>query len=233
MSQQISDLVSTIEENVKIVLDAKFKLYEYEDVLRKLALLSLDTLKITHLQVQHAGRSEAKKLVNKTVGARVAHKIRLYDSGTDLSKYILFDSGIVNYLLNGSDLLQSRIHPQHLAVMLETFVGNEIVSQLLTRDDLFYWKSENRAELEFLVRSPKFAGIDVKSASGTHLSLMSFAILEEQAETIVKVGANKFSYTPHYAAKLPNGPRERPIPFVQLPHYLAGRLMELLEMAGP
>ena len=107
-------------------------------------------------------------------------------------------------------------------------MGNEIVSQLLTRDDLFYWKSENRAELEFLIRSPQFVGIDVKTASGSNLSLNSFAILENQATLVIKIGSNPFSYNPNYVAKLPNGPGERSIPFLQLPHYLAGRVMGLL-----
>ncbi|MBI2336579.1 MAG: ATP-binding protein [Deltaproteobacteria bacterium] len=225
----VKDLTFSIEENVKAVLGEKSKLYEYEDVLRKLAILSLNTLKYTNLQVQHAGQAEAKRLVNKTVGARVAHKIRLLRTERDLSKYILFDSGIANYLLNGSDLLNYRIHPEHLAIMLETFVGNEIISQLVTRDDLFYWKSGNRAGLEFVVRSPKFSGIDVKSSTGKNFSLMSFAILETQADLLIKVGATKMFYHSDYQASLPNDPRKRQISFLQIPHYLVCRLIEFLQ----
>lgn len=73
ISRTITDLVATIEENVKVVLGDKLQLYEYEEVLKRLASLSGETLKFSRLQVQHAGRSEAKRLVNKTVGARVAH----------------------------------------------------------------------------------------------------------------------------------------------------------------
>src|SRR3989338_7282142 len=113
-----------------------------------MAHLSMNTLKFVHLQVQHAGRSEAKRLVYKTVGARVAHKIRLFESESDLSKYILFDCGIANYLLSGSDLLGSSVSEGNLAILAETYAGTELLAQMTTRDDLFYWKSGNRAEVE-------------------------------------------------------------------------------------
>lgn len=153
---------------LKSVLRETAKLYEYEDILRKLAHLSMNTLKYTHLQVQHAGRREAKKLVAKTVGARVAHKIRLYAAEHDLSKYILFDCGLVHYLLNGADVLKTTMGERSRAILCETFVGNELIAGMTTRDDFFYWKSGNRAEVEFFLKSPGMIGVEVKASRHPH-----------------------------------------------------------------
>lgn len=224
----IKDLAVSIEENVKTVLGEKSKLYEYEDVLRKLAQCSMNTLKYSHLQVQHAGRSEAKKLVAKTVGARVSHKIRLLESERDLSKYMIFDCGIANYLLCGSDLLKNRINDRDLAILCETFVGNELISGLTIRDDLLYWKSENRAEVEFILRSPS-VGIDVKARKGNAKSLNSLAIFEPSIEYLVKICDSLPNLDPEYSAYLPGAGEKRKLPLITLPHYLAGRLVELVK----
>lgn len=230
ISEIIKDLAVTIEENVKTVLGQTAKLYEYEDILRKLAYLSMNTLKYTHLQVQHAGRSEAKKLVAKTVGARVAHKIRLYESGSDLSKYILFDCGLVHYLLNGADLLKTTISDRARAILCETFVGNELIAGMITRDDLFYWKSANKAEVEFFLKSPQMMGIDVKVRAGDHKSLNSLALLESDTTLLVKVSEDMPIFYKNYGASLPNHPGRRIIPMMQIPHYLVGRLPELVSL---
>lgn len=225
--QLVSDLVSSIEENIKTVLEERSQLYEYEDVLRKLALLSMDTLKFSRLQVQHARRSEAKKLVNKTVGARIVHKIRLYETGSDLSKYIIFDAGILNYLLNGSDLLHQRIAEAHLAIQYETVVGNEIIAVLPSRDDLLYWKSARGAQVEFMLKAPRFVAIDVKSNRGDVRSLDSCAIYEKDLEYIVKISKEPPSLYAGHVAKIPGLSRD--IPLITLPHYLGGRLKELMQ----
>lgn len=228
ISQLISDLVYTIEENVKLVLGEKVHLYEYEDVLRKLALLSMDTLKFSKLQVQHAGRREAKKLVNKTVGARVAHKIRLYESGTDLSKYIIFDTGVLNYLLSGSDLLNSKMTTSSAAIQYETVVGSELIAFSSSRDDLLYWKSRRGAQVEYMLKSPRFIAIDVKSLRGDVRSLDSCAAFEEELEYIVKVSKQLPHYDADHVARIPNLGLSRSVPLITIPHYLSGRLFELL-----
>lgn len=226
--QVVSDLVSTIEENVKSVLGNRSSLYEYEDVLKRMAMLSMETLKFSRLQVQHVKRNEAKKLVNKTVGARVAHKIRLYESGTDLSKYMLFDTGILNYLLNGSDILQNKITEAHMAIQYETAVGNELIAALPTRDDLLYWKSKRGAQVEFMIKSPFFAAIDVKSTRGDTRSLDSCAIFEKELERIIKVSKEHPSLEEQHTAHLSNLNLKRKIPLAIIPHYLSGRLIELI-----
>lgn len=228
LPELVTDLAFTIEENVKTVLGEKGKLYEYEDVLRKIALLSMNTLKLTNLQVQHAGRAEAKRLVSKTVGARVAHKIRLLEAESDLSKYLLFDCGIAHYLLSGSDLLKSVPGEQNLAILHETFVGTEIIAGLVTRDDLFYWKSGNRAEVEFVLRSPRLAGIDVKTGRGGVRSLDSFALFESDASCLVKISGEGPKIEMEHTASLPNYGRKREIPLLVIPHYLTFRLASLL-----
>lgn len=225
----IADLAVSIEENVKTVLGEKAKLYEYEDVLRKMAHLSMNTLKFTNLQVQHAGRSEAKKLVFKTVGARVAHKIRLFESESDLSKYILFDCGITHYLLSGSDLLGASVSERNMAILAETFVGTELIAQMTTRDDLFYWKSGNLAEVEFVLRSPAFAGIDVKSGRGNSKSLNSFALLEPDAQVLVKIADAVPRLDRKHTASLPNYGKKREIPCITIPHYLTPRIFGFLK----
>src|SRR3990167_2961278 len=220
----IKDLALTIEENVKTILGEKAKIYEYEDVLRKLALLSMNTLKYSQLQVQHVSRGEAKRLVNKTVGARVVHKIRLYDDESrDLSKYLLFDCGMVNYLLNGSHLLTQQIPDKYLAIMYETFVGNELIALQTTRDDLYYWKSPNRAEVEFVLRAPFLVGFDVKVNRGDNKSLYSFAIMEPDAKRIVKIGEHHLSLNKNAVAKLPHDSSTRSIHLLNLPHYLTAQ----------
>ena len=225
----VADLAVSIEENVKTVLGEKAKLYEYEDVLRKMAHLSMNTLKFVHLQVQHAGRSEAKKLVSKTVGARVAHKIRLFESESDLSKYILFDCGIANYLLSGSDLLGASVSERDMATLAETFVGTELIAQMTTRDDMFYWKSGNRAEVDFVLRSPVLAAIDVKSGRGDAKSLNSFALLEPEAQVLVKIADSDPRIDRRHTASLPNFDKKREIPLITIPHYLAPRISGFLE----
>lgn len=227
--EMVKDLAVSIEENVKTVLGNKAGLYEYEDVLRKMAFLSMNTLKYTNLQVQHAGRSEAKKLVSKTVGARVAHKIRLFDAERDLSKYIIFDCGIANYLLSGSDLLRTAINERSLAILYETFVGTEIIASLVTRDDLFYWKSGNTAEVEYLLRSPHFIGIDVKTGKGSLRSLNSLAIFEPDVSSLVKISDDAPSFDGEHIALLPNYDKRRKIALMVIPHYLTFRLTSLLD----
>jgi len=226
--QLISDIVVTIEENVKSVLDEKAALYEYEDVLRRLALLSMETLKFSKLQVQHVKRNEAKRLVGKTVGARVAHKIRLFESETDLSKYIIFDAGVLNYLLNGSDIMQSRIPELNLAIQYETAVGNEMIAGLTTRDDIFYWKSKRGAQVEYVLRTPFFVAIDVKSTRGDTKSLESCAVFEKDLEYIVKISKEQPEIDRAFKASVPAIGAVREIPLVTIPHYLSGRLLEML-----
>lgn len=228
ISQLMSDLVSTIEENVKSVLDEKASLYEYEDVLRKLALLSMETLKFSRLQVQHVKRNEVKRIVGKTVGARVAHKIRLLDSESDLSKYIIFDAGVLNYLLNGSEIMQTRIPELNLAIQHETVVGNEIISMLASRDDIFYWKSKRGAQVEFVLRSPYFVAIDVKSTRGDVKSLASCAVFEKDLEYVVKVSCEQVALASDFVASVPSNGSSRKIPLVTIPHYLSSRLLDLL-----
>lgn len=227
----IKDLAVTIEENVKTVLGPKARLYEYEDVLRKLAILSVNTLKFSRLQVNHAGRIEAKRLVMKTVGARVAHKIRLYELESDLSKYILFDCGLVNYLLNGSDLLGSVMSPNHRAVQLETFVGQELIAGLVSRDDLFYWKSGNKGEVEFLLRSPFFAGMDVKTRGSDPKSLNSLALMEPEVQCLIQISDREPRVDRDHKARLPHQEGERRVPLLTIPHYLTARAMELMDEA--
>lgn len=228
LSNIISDLVLSIEDNVKSTLDEKKSFYEYHDVLKTMANLSLNTLKFERLQVNHVGRGEAKRLVFKTVGARVAHKIRLMDAYSDLSKYVLFDSGVVNFLLNGSELLIQEVSPPQMAILIETVVANELISTLTTRDDLFYWKSGNMAELDFMLRAPVLTGIDAKTSDGKNKSLSSFALHEENVGCLVKISDALFSFEANYAAKLPTSSKQRNIPLLKIPHYLTSRLPELL-----
>ncbi len=227
LPELIKDLAFSIEENVKTVLGERSKLYEYEDVLRKLAFLSMNTLKFSHLQVQHAGRSEAKKLVAKSVGARVVHKIRLFDSENDLSKYMVFDCGIANYLINGSDVLKTALDERSAGILYETFVGNELIAGLLTRDDLLYWRSENKAEVEFFLKSPCI-GIDVKTKGGNIRSLNSLALVEPTVSHLVKVYGGQPQLDRNHTAKLPTGDKERKIPLISIPHYLVCRILELI-----
>lgn len=229
ISPTIADLVATIEENVKMVLGDKLQLYEYEDVLRRIASLSGETLKFSRLQVQHAGRSEAKKLVNKTVGARVAHKIRLFEPDSDLSKYILFDCGVLNYLLNGSELLGNKMTEKNLALQMETAVGCELISNLVSRDDLLYWKSSRGAQVEYLLKSPVFAAIDVKTTKGDIKSLDSCAIYEKNLDCIVKISKEPPMLKEDHCAKITALGLSRKIPLVTIPHYLTFRLLELMK----
>lgn len=228
LPQLIADLALSIENNVKTVLGSKAQLYEYEDVLRKLALLSMETLKFSRLQVQHAGRNEAKKLVNKTVGARVAHKIRLFDVGRDLSKYILFDGGILNYLLNGSNLLHQKVLSKNLAIQYENVVGCEIIATLPSREDLFYWKSDRGAQVEFLLKSPCLMAIDVKASRGDLKSLDSCAVFEKELDLIVKMSREPPAWTPKHRSKITSLRLSRNTPLLTLPHYMACRLTELV-----
>lgn len=228
ISQLMADLVTTIEDNVKSVLDDKAALYEYEDVLRKLAMLSMETLKFSKLQVQHVKRNEAKRLVGKTVGARVAHKIRLFESETDLSKYIIFDSGVLNYLLNGSEIMLSRISEINLAIQYETAVGNELIGALPSRDDVFYWKSKRGAQVEYVLKSPFFIALDVKTTRGDTKSLESCAVFEKDLEYLVKVSREQVSINHQFVARVPALDISRKIPLVTIPHYLSSRLPELL-----
>ena len=222
----VQDLTTTIEENVKAILGDKIAVYQYHDFLRILCRHSLDTLKYARLQASHVSRTEAKRLVAKTVGARVAHKIRLWDSDKDLSKYVLFDSGIANYLLAGSSLLSNRLVEKELAILYETAICNALILSVPSRDDVMYWKSENRAEVEFVMRSPQFAGIDVKSSTGALRSLASMAVYEPSVECLVKISSDRPHFYRNYEAKSFAGSRN--LPLIQIPHYLCCELIRLL-----
>ncbi len=230
LSELMKDLAQTIEENVKAILGEKSKLYEYEDVLRKMGLLSMNTLKFSQLQVNHAGRSEAKKIVNKTVGARVAHKIRLFsDEGRDLSKYILFDTGFLNHLLNGSRLLESVISEKNYSILLETFVGTQLIGEQISRDDVDYWKSGNQAEVEFALKAPVFCGIEVKKTLRASYSLDSFAIQEKNSQLLILLSQSReYQNQIDYVAKMPNFPETRKIHRITLPVYMVHFVPEIL-----
>lgn len=229
ISQTIKDLANSIEENVKLILGEKAKLYEYQDVLRIIAHQSLDTLKLNRLQVQHAGRSEAKRLLSKTVGARVAHKVRLWGAESDLSKYILFDTGIVNFLIAGADLLSNKWQEKQKAIMLETFIANSLVNETPSREDIFYWKSGNKAEVEFCLHSPYFVGIDVKTQSRRSNSLCSMALNEKDLDAILLISPELPELIPNYIAKLSSVTQQRKIPLLKIPPYLMPRLFALLK----
>ncbi len=224
----ISNLVETIEDNIKMVLGEKAKLYEYEDVLRRIAILSTETLKFSKLQVRHVNRGEAKKIVNKTAGGRVVHKVRLYESGVDLSKYILFDVGVLNYLLNGSDLVHQQITETHLACQYETVVGTEIISSLPTRDDIYYWKSQRGSQVEFMLKSPALIAIDVKTTRGDTRSLDSCAVFEKDVDYLVKSSREPGRFDVEHTARIPALGLSRKVPLVVVPHYLSSRLLELI-----
>lgn len=210
------------------MLDEKSSLYEYEDILRKLALLSLETLKFSRLQVQHIKRHEAKRLVGKTVGARVAHKIRLFESEADMSKYIIFDPGVLNYLLNGSDLMRAKVPELNMAIQYESAVGNEIIAGLPSRDDIFYWKSKRGAQVEYVLRSPFYVAMDVKRTRGDTKSLESCAVFETDLEFVVKVSRECVSLDENFEASVPALDLSRKIPLIIIPHYLSARLLELI-----
>jgi predicted AAA+ superfamily ATPase len=222
----IQDLAISIEENVKSILGDRFAVYQYHDFLRSLCRHSLNTLKLTHIQANHLARNEAKKLVAKTVGARVTHKIRLFDHDTDLSKYVLFDSGIAHYLLAGSNVLSNRLHESELAILNETAVCNALITSLNSRDDLMYWKSNNKAEVEFTLRSPRFVGIDVKSTTGALRSLCSMAAQEKDLDGIVKVSQDPPKLYRKYEAK--SFDAQRVLPLLMIPHYMTRSLTQLL-----
>ncbi len=222
----VQDLTTTIEENVKAILGEKIAVYQYHDFLRILCRHSMDTLKYARLQASHVSRIEVKRLVAKTVGARVAHKIRLWESDTDLSKYVMFDSGIANYLLAGSSLLSNRLVEKELAILYETAMCNALVLSLPSRDDLMYWKSANRAEIEFVVRSPQFAAIDIKSTTGALRSLASMAVCEPALKCLVKVSRERPHFYQNYEAK--SFAASRSMPLIKIPHYMCCELMRLL-----
>ncbi len=225
----VYDLIETIEGNIKQVLGGKSHLYEYDDVLRKMAILSINTLKLSHLQVNHAGRNEARRLLSKTVGARVAHKIRLFDSEKDLSKYILFDPGVVNFFLNGSYLLDQKMLSQALGIIYETAIGNLLISSYPSRDDLSYWKSPRGAEVDFLLKYPKLCAIDVKSKNGDEKSLKSCAIFQPEVEILVKISQEPLNIRNNFVANVANIASSRKIPLVTMPHYLIEHLPKLLK----
>lgn len=225
IARTIQDLTLTIEENIKTILDEKIAVYEYHDFLRVICRSSLNTLKITKIQTNHINRREAIRLLAKSVGARVAHKIRLWDSENDLSKYLIFDTGIANFLLAGADILNNRLIESELAIMHETGIANSIIPTLSSRDNLFYWKSENQAEVEFSIKSPSFIGIDVKATQGNLKSLKSMANIEAELNYIVKISSNNFSYTKNFS--LNNQEKERTIKYISLPHYAASELVRL------
>lgn len=156
ISQLMADLVTTIEDNVKSVLDDKAALHEYEGVLRKLAMLSMETLKFSKLQVQHVKRNEAKRLVGKTVGAQV----------------------------------------------------------------------------EYVLKSPFFIALDVKTTRGDTKSLESCAVFEKDLEYLVKVNREQVSINHQFVARVPALDISRKIPLVTIPHYLSSRLPELLRGGG-
>lgn len=224
------DLVSSIEEHIKSVLGKQSSMYEHLDILRKIARLSTDTLKFTKLQTNQASRADVKKIVNKTVGARVAHKIRLFEQESDLSKYVLFDVGIANYLFNGSSLTTLSLDLKTLGCLIETYVANEIIHLLNDRDDLLYWKSENKAEIDFLFRQRSLVGVEVKAGGVKKLnSLNSFAVQNKEIEKILVISNEGLSVKNNYTAKIANPLREKKVTLVNIPHYLVWRLSELLE----
>lgn len=229
ISRIVKDLSFSIEENVKSVLGEKIKYYEYHEVLKTIAKLSLNTLKFSKLQVNHAGRNEAKKIVFKTVGARVAHKVSLWDSESDLSKYIIFDSGITNNLIAGSNILSNNFTDKNLGIMYETVLGNSIISSLNSREDLFYWKSGNLAEIEYLLHSPFLVAIDVKAKSGKSKSLSSFALNESAAKVLVKITSELPKINKKHIAKLSTSKVTREIPLITLPHYFGGKIKDIVQ----
>jgi hypothetical protein len=124
--------------------------------------------------------------------------------------------------------MDSALDDRSAGILSETFVGNELVSKLITRDDLFCWKSENKAEVEFLLKSP-CVGIDVKTASGNVKSLNSLALMEPTVSCLIKVYNGKPLLERKHRAKLPTSNKERTLPLISIPHYLTSRIFELIK----
>ena len=116
-----------------------------------------------------------------------------------------------------------------MAIQYETAVGNEIIAGLTKRDDIFYWKSKRGAQVEYVLRSPFFVALDVKSTRGDTRSLESCAVFEKDLEYIVKVSKEQLSFDKNFKAGVPTLGLSRKIPFITIPHYLSCRLLEILK----
>jgi len=225
----INSLVQSIEDNIKSIINDSRVIYEYINILRKIAFFSMNTLKISKIQTNNASRKDALQILNKAIGARVVHKLSLIDSTSDLSKYIIFDSGVCNYLLNGSDLLNNNISENNLGLLMENFVASELISKLYSRNDLWYWKSGNKAELEFMLKYPLITGIDVKASFSKRInSLNSFALREDSANALVLISDCLPSFDIKYKAKLATSKSVKNIPLLKIPFYLSFKLLDYL-----
>jgi len=225
--KEMSNLIQSIEDNIKDIIHDKAVLYEYINILKKIALLSMNSLKITKIQTNNTSRKDAIQILHKAIGARVVHKVSFFNKN-DLSKYILFDSGIVNSLINSFELLNSNISNKHLALMLETAIGNELIQQLTSRDELNYWKSENKAEIEFTFNNFMHVGIDVKKTYTKKInSLNSFAINEDTANLIVLISDCLPEYKKQHISKLPNYKKTKEVKFLKIPFYLTPKLIQI------
>ncbi len=115
-----------------------------------------------------------------------------------------------------------------MAIQYETSIGNEIIAHLPSRDDLFYWKSKRGAQVEYLLRSPSFIALDVKSTRGVTKSLESCAVFEKEVDYSVKISMEPVSLNDSFNASVPALGLSRNVKLITIPHYLAGRLLEMI-----
>jgi hypothetical protein len=107
-------------------------------------------------------------------------------------------------------------------------VGNELIASLPTRDDLCYWKSKRGAQTDFLLRSPLFAAIDVKSGKGFVRSLDSAGVHLKELDCLVKISNEPLQVNRSHIARIAHMDGERKIPLIVITHYLCGRFKELV-----
>ena len=125
---------------------------------------------------------------------------------TKMPKLFLKDTGLRNMLIKNFTSLQTRTDKGHL---VENFVFTELKKSLNTMQELYFWRTQTKAEVDFVIKANKqeLIPIEVKykkmqraqipsglrSFITTYKSKIAFVITDDLLEQ-VKVGNNSIVY---------------------------------------
>ena len=114
----------------------------------------------------------------------------------DVFKLFLSDVGILNNLLNINlnDILNDNLG-LYKGIIAENFVANELTANNIP---LYYWKSKEKAEIDFLIETSDYGIIPIEVKSSENTKSKSLKVYNElyKPKYMIRISSKDFGYNP-------------------------------------
>lgn len=113
----------------------------------------------------------------------------------DTFKLFLSDVGILKHLLNidSNDILQDQLG-LYKGIIAENYVANQLVENDVK---LFYWKSKDEAEIDFLIETKDgVIPLEVKASDNTQSKSLKIYIDLYKPNYMIRISSKDFGYNP-------------------------------------